>query len=156
MKKRVLTTGILTLSLVASLEAFDMGSMLKSAAPVVAGSVAQTPSVQNNSLVNSLSSSLGVTPTQAIGGTAVLLNSAKGKMEPSQYTELMNKTPGLGDILSSGAASSLLGNTSVGDQFKILGMDPALVKQFSPIILEYAKGYVSPSVASALLGALSL
>lgn len=135
--------------------ALDMGSMLKAAAPIVADSVAQTPTVQNNSLVSSLSSSLGVTPTQAISGTAVLLNSAKTKMQPSQFSELTSQTPGLSDILNSGAASSLLGNTSVSDQFKILGMDPALVKQFSPIILEYAKGYVSPSVASALLGALS-
>ena len=155
MKKTTFAITSLTLVLTAQLSAFDMGSVLKSAAPIVAGSVAQTPAVQNNSLVSSLGSSLGITPTQAIGGTAVLLNSAKSKMESSAYAELTKQTPGLSDILSSGATSSLLGNTSVTDQFKVLGMDPALIKQFSPLILEYAKGYVSPGVASALLGALS-
>lgn len=153
--RKIKLSGLLTVVLALQVSAFDMGSVLKSAAPIVAGSMTQNQTAQNNSLISSLTSSLGVTPTQAIGGTAVLLNSAKGKMEPSQYTELMNKTPGLGDILSSGAASSLLGNTSASDQFKVLGMDPALIKQFAPVILEYAKGYVSPSVASALLGALS-
>lgn len=152
--KKMKLFGFLMVASVAQVAAFDMGSVLKAAAPVVAESVVQTPSVQNNSLISSLSS-LGVTPTQAIGGTTAILNSAKGKMEPSKYAELTKQTPGLSDILSSGVASSLLGNTSVGDQFKVLGMDPALVKQFSPLILEYAKGYVSPSVASALSAALS-
>ncbi len=135
--------------------AFDMGSVLKSAAPIVAGSVAQTPTVQNNSLVSSLSSSLGVTPTQAIGGTAVLLNSAKSKMEPSQYAELTKQTPGLGDILSSGAATSILGGSNVNSQFEALGMNSSMVSQFAPVILNYAKGYVSPEIAAALSAALS-
>jgi hypothetical protein len=128
--------------------------MLKAAAPLLADSVAQTPTVQNNSLVSSLTSSLGVTPTQAISGTAVLLNSAKSKMQPTQYSELTNKTPGLGDILNSGAATSLLGSATPQSQFQALGMDSSMVKQFAPIILEYAKGYVSPSIASALSAAL--
>lgn len=137
--------------------AFDMGSMLKSAAPAVAQSVAPetTSTLQNNTLINSLSSSLGVTPTQAIGGSAALLNSAKSKMDSNQFSQLTEQTPGFGDILNSGAATSLLGNTTLQSQFEALGMDGSMVKQFAPIILDYAKGYVSPEIANALLSALS-
>lgn len=137
--------------------AFDMGSMLKSAAPAVAQSVAPetTSTLQNNTLINSLNSSLGVTPTQAIGGSAALLNSAKSKMDSNQFSQLTEQTPGFGDILNSGAATSLLGNTTPQSQFEALGMDGSMVKQFAPIILDYAKGYVSPEIANALLSALS-
>jgi hypothetical protein len=153
--KKVTISALLAISLLSThLSALDMGSMLKSAAPIVTESVVQTPTVQNNSLVSSLSSSLGVTPTQAIGGTAVLLNSAKSKMQPLQYSELTKQTPGISDILSSGAATSLLGSATPQSQFQALGMDSSMIKQFTPIILEYAKGYVSPGVASALSAAL--
>jgi hypothetical protein len=154
--KKVTISAFLAIGLLSThLVALDMGSMLKSAAPIVAGSLAQTPTVQNNSLVSSLSSSLGVTPTQAIGGTAVLLNSAKNKIQPSQYSELTKQTPGLGDILGSGSTASLLSGASVANQFEALGMNPSMVSQFAPIILNYAKGYVSPEIATALSAALS-
>jgi hypothetical protein len=137
--------------------AFDMGSMLKSAAPAVAQSVAPetTSTLQNNTLINSLSSSLGVTSTQAIGGSAALLNSAKSKMDSNQFSQLTEQTPGFGDILNSSAATSLLGSSTPQSQFEALGMDSSMIKQFAPIILDYAKGYVSPEIASALLSALS-
>jgi hypothetical protein len=136
--------------------AFDMGSMLKSAAPVVGESVAQTQTVKDSALLGSLTS-LGVTPAQATGGTAALLNSAKTKMEPTQFSALTKQTPGLEGILksSSPATSSLLGNTTVENQFKALGMDSSMIKQFTPVIINYAKGYVSPEIATALSSALA-
>lgn len=158
MRKIAITTGLVLGVLATQSLAFDMGSMLKSAAPGVAQSVAPqtTATLQNNTLVNSLSSSLGVTQTQAIGGSAVLLNSAKTKMQPDQFSQLTKQTPGFGDILNSApAATSVLGNTTPQSQFQALGMDGSMVKQFAPIIAEYAKGYVSPEIATALLSAIS-
>ncbi|MDD5399710.1 MAG: DUF2780 domain-containing protein [Sulfurimonas sp.] len=154
--RKIQISSLLVLSLFATQSfALDMGSMLKSVAPIAVDSVAQTQSVKDSALLNSLSS-LGVTPAQAAGGTAVLLNSAKTKMEPSQFSTLTKQTPDLNDILSSGtAASSLLGGASVGDQFKGLGMNSSMIGQFTPIILNYAKGYVSPEIAAALSAALS-
>jgi len=155
MKKFTTSLLLVASSLTTQLFALDMGSMLKSAAPIVTDNLVQTtPNVQNNSLISSLSSSLGVTPTQAIGGTAVLLNSAKSKMQPTQYSELTKATPGLNDILKSDVTTSLLGSATPQSQFQSLGMDSSMIKQFAPIILEYAKGYVSPGIASALSAAL--
>lgn len=156
MKKIIIAATLVALT---QLSAFDMGSMLKSAAPAVAQSVAPQSSsaLQNNVLISSLGSSLGVNPTQAIGGSAVLLNSAKSKMDSAQFSTLTQKTPGLGDILSSGAASSLLGNTTTPQsQFNALGMDASMIGKFTPIIIEYAKGFVSPEIAAALSLALSM
>jgi hypothetical protein len=159
MKKISIAAGLVLGVIATQSFALDMGSMLKSAAPAVAQSVAPqtTATLQNNALVNSLGSSLGVTPTQAVGGTAVLLNSAKSKMEPAQFSQLTAKTPGLGDILNSApAATSVLGNTTPQSQFKALGMDSSMVGQFTPIIINYAKGYVSPEIVTALSSALAL
>ncbi|MFA7353632.1 MAG: DUF2780 domain-containing protein [Sulfurimonadaceae bacterium] len=159
MKKINIAAGLVLGVIATQSFALDMGSMLKSAAPAVAQSVAPqtTATLQNNALVNSLSSSLDVTPTQAVGGTAVLLNNAKSKMEPSQFSKLTKQTPGLGDILNAAPAqTSLLGGASVNDQFKALGMDSSMVGQFTPIIINYAKGYVSPEIVTALSAALSL
>lgn len=156
MKKINVAAGLVLGLLATQSFAFDMGSILKSAAPAVTDSVAQTPSVKDSALVSSLAS-LGVTPAQATGGTAVLLNSAKSKMEPSQFSELTKQTPEFSNVLSKAPAqTSLLGNTSVENQFKALGMDSSMVGKFTPIILDYAKGYVSPDIVSALSTALSL
>ena len=135
------------------LSAFDMGSMLKAAAPIAVESLA--PSVKDNALLSSLTS-LGITPTQALGGSAAILNSAKTKMKPEQFSVLTQQAPALGDILGDGAVSSLLGTGSVSNQFQALGMDSSMISKFTPLILNYAKGFVSPEIASALSLALSL
>lgn len=130
-----------------------MGSMLKAAAPIAVESLA--PSVKDNALLSSLTS-LGITPTQALGGSAAILNSAKTKMKPEQFSALTQQAPVLGDILGDGAVSSLLGTGSVSNQFQALGMDSSMISKFTPLILNYAKGFVSPEIASALSLALSL
>lgn len=154
MKKVILVSTLAVTLLSTHLVALDMGSMLKVAAPIAAESLA--PSSKDNTLLSSLTSSLGVTPTQALGGSAVLLNSAKTKMKPEQFSALTQQAPAVGDILDNGAVSSLLGSGNVSNQFQTLGMDSSMISKFTPFILEYAKGFVSPEIASALSLALSL
>ena len=76
MKKTELIALLGATLLSTQLSAFDMGSMLKAAAPIAVESLA--PSVKDNALLSSLTS-LGITPTQALGGSAAILNSAKTK-----------------------------------------------------------------------------
>lgn len=153
MKKTELIALLGATLLSTQLSAFDMGSMLKAAAPIAVESLA--PSVKDNALLSSLTS-LGITPTQALGGSAAILNSAKTKMKPEQFSVLTQQAPALGDILGDGAVSSLLGTGSVSNQFQALGMDSSMISKFTPLILNYAKGFVSPEIASALSLALSL
>lgn len=153
MKKTELIALLGATLLSTQLSAFDMGSMLKTAAPIAVESLA--PSVKDNALLSSLTS-LGITPTQALGGSAAILNSAKTKMKPEQFSALTQQAPVLGDILGDGAVSSLLGTGSVSNQFQALGMDSSMISKFTPLILNYAKGFVSPEIASALSLALSL
>lgn len=134
--------------------AFDMGSMLKSAAPLLDNTTAKSTS-ESNSLLDSITSSLGVTSTQAAGGAAALLGDAKTKMDPTQFLQLSNQAPAIGSIMQSDYLTSITGGSSVESQFNALGMDSSMISQFAPIIMEYAKGYVSPEILSALSGALS-
>jgi len=137
------------------LSAFDMGSMLKAAAPLLSDTPTTTKSAkEENSLLTSLSA-LGVTKAQAAGGAAALLSSAKDKMEPSEFSALTKQAPALGNILNTAsAASSLLGATSPESQFKVLGIDASMIAPFKDTIISYAKEYVSPEIITALMAAL--
>jgi len=137
------------------LSAFDMGSMLKAAAPLLADTPTTTKSAKgDNSLLSSLSA-LGVTEAQAAGGAAALLSGAKDKMDPSEFLELTKQAPALGNILKAApAAASLLGATSAESQFSILGIDASMIAPFKDTIISYAKEYVSPEIITALMAAL--
>lgn len=137
------------------LSAFDMGSMMKAAAPLLSDTSAATnTSKEDNALLSSLSA-LGVTKAQAAGGAAALLSGAKDKMEPSEFSALTKQAPALGNIMNStSAASSLLGATSPESQFSALGIDASMIAPFKDAIIGYAKDYVSPEIITALMAAL--
>ncbi len=141
---------------ISSLSAFDIGGALNKAASVA--NAAQNPQQGTaSSLISTLSSSLGVSQTQAVGGTAALLSQAKSSMSADQFSSMTSSVPGLGDIMSSaGVASSLLGGGKgdLASQFSSLGMDSSMVSQFAPIVVEYIKPYVSSDIATALISSL--
>ncbi|WP_213878547.1 DUF2780 domain-containing protein [Pseudomonas sp. dw_358] len=118
-----------------------------------AAAVGSTP--QAAGLLNNLGSQLKVTPQQAVGGTGAMLGLAKNKLQPSQYSELTQKVPGLDSLSGSNALGSLLGNSSgkesalnntlgnvkstsdMNSAFSALGMKSGMVSQFAPVILQY-------------------
>ncbi|WP_201352893.1 DUF2780 domain-containing protein [Hydrogenimonas urashimensis] len=117
------------------------------------GSSQQTESSttnQSSGLLSALTGSLGVTPKQAAGGTAALMNVAAQSMPKTNYAELLKSVPGLSSIvqgnegLVNGAAQMMGGNDMVGSTFKALGMDSGMVGQFAPVILNYVKQYATP------------
>lgn len=93
-----------------------------------------------------------------MGGTAALLNQAKGSMSADEFSSMTSSVPGLDDIMSSASGvSSLLGGGKSGDlasQFSSLGMDSSMVSQFAPIVVDYIKPYVSSDIATALISSL--
>ncbi|ABB45117.1 hypothetical protein Suden_1843 [Sulfurimonas denitrificans DSM 1251] len=157
MKKRPAIALLSAALLSTQLSAFDMGSMMKAATPLLSGTPATTKTTkEDNALLSSLSA-LGVTKTQAAGGAAALLSGAKDKMEPSEFQALTKQAPALGNIMNStSAAASLLGATSPESQFSALGIDASMIAPFKDTIISYAKEYVSPEIITALVGALEL
>lgn len=113
------------------------------------------------SLVQNLSSQLGVSTQQAAGGTAALFALAQSKLPGGQFGGITDKVSGLSSLLGGGdsggggLASSLLGNISslggVQKAFSSLGMSSGLISQFAPIITQFLG---TQGVTGSVIGAL--
>jgi len=147
MKKITLTLSILALfGSLQSLWAFDLAG----AASALGGGSTQEKA--DTSLISTLTSQLGISSSQAIGGTAALMNEAKGNMSAEDYKTVTNALPGVSGNSNASALGSLSGmaSSSVGEIFKSLGMDSAMVDQFTPVILDYALKEGGPMVMNLL------
>lgn len=141
------------LLLVSNANAFDFGSLMQTVAPVAqtAAPIADS-ALTSNPLIKNLTTTLGVTPTQAIGGTAAIINDAKSNMKPTDFTELTKQVPQAGTLLNA-APAGMLGLGSVGSQFSFLGMDASMVEKFSPLVLQYLQNGATPGMDKILAAA---
>ena len=129
--------------------AFDFGGMMQQAAPVTDAVVANS-SVGSNPLVKNLTSSLGVTPTQAIGGSAALFGEAKKDMKPADFKSLTSSMPSISSLMAAAPAST----GTLTSQFAKLGMKPDMVNKFTPFVLDYVKSGTTPAMAQLVQAAL--
>ncbi|MBQ1783814.1 MAG: DUF2780 domain-containing protein [Gammaproteobacteria bacterium] len=179
---RTLAVTVLALTLSTAVHATDANSLLKAGSALLAPQQASTTTTSDavqGSLVDALTSKLGITPAQASGGAGALLGLAQGKLSADDSSALATAIPGLDQIIGSapkidaaatqsndllGQANSLLGgsNKLLGDNsslqtlatlapaFEALGLDASMVQQFLPVILDY----VNQNGNDALMGAL--
>lgn len=102
----------------------------------------QVSQQQNSPIVDALTSSLDVSTEQAAGGAGALLALASSSLSDSNAQELSSLIPGMDSL--GGSASGLLSMASnmsaINDVFTTLGLDPSMVSQFTPVILEYLTG----------------
>ncbi|GEA60468.1 DUF2780 domain-containing protein [Vibrio comitans] len=113
----------------------------------------QLNTAQSTPLTDLLTSELNVTPTQAAGGAGALLSLAQTQLSDENSSELSSLIPGLDSFTGSTGLTSMITNMdSVKSTFEGLGIDPALVSQFAPIILQYL---TSEGASSGLLGSLT-
>lgn len=130
-------------------DSLSKGSAALSSAAQVKGDAQQ--------LAGQLQDQLGVTQSQAVGGTGALLQLAKSQLGADTMGTLTDKVSGLSSLLGGGSSlsKSLLSNIStmngVQSAFSALGMDPAMIEQFLPIILSFLG---DQGVGSALMGQL--
>ncbi len=104
--------------------------------------------VSKSQIVSMLTDRLEVSPRQAAGGTAALLKEAAAKMPKSNYAALLKDIPGLSQLADGKSLGNLMNLASqsgftVDQAFKSLGMNSDMVKQFTPVILDYAKKFTS-------------
>src|SRR5690554_6296131 len=107
-------------------------------------------------LLGLLEGQLGVTETQAVGGTSALLQLAKNDLGSDAMSTLTSQAPGLSSLLGAGSMSQgLLSGISsmdgVQSAFSALGMDSAMIQQFVPILMGFLG---DQGVGSSLLGQL--
>ncbi len=97
----------------------------------------------NTQLTSQLTEQLDVTPTQAAGGAGALLALAQNQLGEENNQELGQLFPGIDQLtsLNLGGDSNLLASvdslSQVNKVFTELGLDPALIGQFTPIVLQY-------------------
>lgn len=151
---KVLTTISLTMAL-------SQAGMFDSVMDSTPNELIQTTSTstQSNGLLSSITDSLGVTPTQASGGTAALLQYAKTQTSQNDYATLTNSVPELGSIGSGSMLSSLTDSVSsvdtVNASFKSLGLDASMVQQFIPLIQSFVGSTGGAESESIITKALS-
>lgn len=143
-------TALLLTATFQSASAFDFSSFMQSVAPVA---TAVAPVADNalvsNPLIKNITTTLGVTPTQAIGGTAAVLNDAKGKMKPADFATLTKQVPQVKTLLAAAPEGMLaLGNTE--SQFSMLGMDASMITKFTPLVLDYLQSGAAPGMDKIL------
>ncbi len=113
----------------------------------------QINAAQSTPLTDLLTSELDVTPTQAAGGAGALLSLAQSQLSDSQSSELSSLIPGLSNFTGSTGLTDMITNMdSVKSTFEGLGIDPALVSQFTPLILQFL---TSQGASDGLLGSLT-
>lgn len=135
----------LLLGSLSNLSAFDFGSIMQAVAPIADAGLSTNP------LVGSLTKNLGVTPTQAIGGSAALLNDAKKDMKPADFQALTAKMPQVGTLLAAAPAAT----GTLPSQFSALGMKPDMIAKFTPFLLDYVKSGTTPGMMNLVQAALA-
>jgi hypothetical protein len=120
-------------------------------------------------LIDSLTTTLGISAAQAEGGAGVLLKAAKDKLGAAEFDSQLGGVSGLHDLLKKAPASGgggglggLLGGlagamggnaaliSSIVGGFGKLGLRPEDARKFVPVILGYLRTQVGPDVVSNL------
>lgn len=138
-----------------------------------ATTVPQTAPTSQQGLTGMLMQQLGVSQTQAEGGAGALFQVAKDRMAADAFGKLSQSVPGMDGLLAAapktdassgtlGGLSSMLGNdNALGSAaqllsaFQQLNLSDGMVKQFTPIVLDYVKQQGGPEIANLLQLALS-
>jgi len=138
--------------------------------------VSTAQAVQSGDLTGLLMQRVGVTQAQAQGGAGALLQIAKSKMQAEAFSSLEQTVPGIPGILAAvpaiqqpsalgalaGSLSSMAGLSggtvgslvSAASAFQQLGMTPAMVQQFIPVVVDYVKTSGGAALSQALTTAL--
>lgn len=92
-------------------------------------------------LTDALTSNLSISGEQAATGSAALLSLAQNQLPANQSEELTGAILGLSSLSSLGGIAGQVDSMSaVSDIFTKIGLDPSMISQFTPIILEYLSG----------------
>ncbi|MCC4797477.1 hypothetical protein BCT30_12930 [Enterovibrio norvegicus] len=94
----------------------------------------------DNPLTSQIAEGLKVNDEQAAGGAGALLAMAYQELGTDQASELTKMVPGLDSLTGAipGDLGSMLNNMeSVNKVFTALGLDPAMVQEYAPMILKF-------------------
>lgn len=131
---------------------------------------------QSGQIVTQLASQVGVSEQQAGGGIGALMKYAQQSLDQEQFAKVANALPELAGLLESAPAidqdsttvtqlSTLLGESDTADTAKKLanlhnsldklGLNSEQIRQFIPVVIDYAKSKGGDAIAGLLGQALS-
>jgi len=135
---------------------FLLGIVATAAAIPGCDTMSSMGAMGSSNVVSSLTSQLGVTPTQATGGVGSILAYAKDRLSPADFGTVSKALPGsdtylkaAGDLVPGGKIDSMAGLNAA---FSKLGMSPDMVGKFMPIVTDYV-GKAGGDTAKNLLAA---
>jgi hypothetical protein len=110
-------------------------------------------------LIGGLTSSLGVTENQAMGGVGSILTLAQEKLAKGEFDQIAKVIPGASKYLdmakSLGAVTGPLGNRSgLNSALTRLGISPSTTAKFVPAVTDFVGKAGGPDVANLLSSAL--
>ena len=149
--------------------------------PNLMSAISGTTAPASGGLTDTLAQSLDVTPTQASGGAGAIFKIAQSNLDPDQFARIATAVPGMDSLLGAapelgrsdtgvnpmaGAvdSSTLAGLAGMADMagiadnligpFNQLGLDPQMIGQFVPVILNYVQSSGGAGTADLLKNAL--
>jgi hypothetical protein len=120
-------------------------------------------------LIDQLTKQLGIDPSQAQSGAAILFKAAQDKLGGGEFQKLIGTVPGVADLLKlapasggggllGGLASALGGNAAVLANvvtgFSKLGLSADTAKKFVPVVLDFLHKHAGPDVVAKIETAL--
>lgn len=91
-------------------------------------------------LVGLLTSQLGVSKEQALGGAGAIFSAAQNNMSADNFGSLAKSVPGMDSMLSAvPAVAAGGGNDMIATAFNAVGMNSGMLRQFMPVILGYVQ-----------------
>ncbi len=124
--------------------------------------------------ISSMVKELGVTKTQARGGTGALFNLAKSRMAPTEFTQVSQSIPGMEGLLAAapkanasssgllqgisaiaGESSGVADAASLVNAFNQLDLSQGMIPNFTNAIVKYVKKSSGDLVGNLLQSALS-
>jgi Protein of unknown function VcgC/VcgE (DUF2780) len=133
-----LALGIMTLALLA---VFAFGCSKNKTATGMANETAKSAeSLASNPMVSGLTSSLGLTATQASGGAGALLGLAQESLAKEDWSKLASVIPGTSSLISEakklGGISKFGSLAALAPAFTKMGLSPDQVTKLTPAVTE--------------------
>jgi hypothetical protein len=120
-------------------------------------------------LVHQLTSELGVTQRQALGGAGAIFSVAKQNLQPSEFGQISSAVPNMDSYLEAAPRPKTLGGmfgalggqagkvgktASLVSSFSQLGLSADMVGKFTPVVLQYVQAQGGSSAMTLLQGAI--
>jgi hypothetical protein len=144
-----LTVGIAMLALLAS-----TGCTKNS----TSSTMSSLTSLASNPLISSLTSTLGLNATQAVGAAGSLLGLAQKNLTGTDWSKIASAIPGANSLISEaktmGGISSFTNLAGLSGAFSKMGVTNDQVKSVSSSMTDFVSKAASPEVGAMLAGAI--